>query len=86
MPLLEYSCKACGCQFEFLTRGTAATAAPECPDCHGVDLERLLSGFAVSSHDASQARVEAARRQRRHSKDATEQKIAAAEYRKTHQH
>jgi putative FmdB family regulatory protein len=40
MPLYEYSCRACGREFEVLVR---AGSVPSCPACHGEDLERLLS-------------------------------------------
>jgi putative FmdB family regulatory protein len=43
MPLYEYSCKQCERQFEALVRGGET---PECPACHGHDLERRLSVFA----------------------------------------
>ena len=46
MPLYEYRCAGCGSEFELLIRGAAA---PVCPSCGGVDLERVLSMFAVSS-------------------------------------
>ena len=46
MPLFEYACKRCAHQFEWLTRGTAA---PECPSCHGTDLDKRQSVFAARS-------------------------------------
>jgi putative FmdB family regulatory protein len=46
MPLFEYECRACGSHFEFLTR---PGEAPSCPACHGVDLQKQLSVFAVSA-------------------------------------
>jgi putative FmdB family regulatory protein len=44
MPLYEYACKECEKQFELLVRGTET---PECPSCHGTELERQLSVFAA---------------------------------------
>jgi putative FmdB family regulatory protein len=44
MPLYEYACKACSHQFEALIRGAET---PECPSCHGRELERRLSVFAA---------------------------------------
>ena len=44
MPLFEYACKTCDHQFEWLTRGTAA---PECPSCHGTELQKRQSVFAA---------------------------------------
>ena len=46
MPLYEYRCAGCGSEFELLIRGSAT---PVCPSCGSVDLERILSMFAVSS-------------------------------------
>jgi putative FmdB family regulatory protein len=50
MPLFEYECRACGHQFEYLTRDGHS---PSCPACTGRDLQKLLSVFAVSggSHE-----------------------------------
>ena len=50
MPLFEYACKACDHQFEALVRGSEA---PECPACHGRELERRLSVFAAHTASAS---------------------------------
>jgi putative FmdB family regulatory protein len=47
MPLYEYSCKSCDRDFETLVRGREA---PECPSCHGTDLDRRLSTFAAHTH------------------------------------
>ena len=46
MPLYEYECRGCGRRFEYLTR---EAQAPDCPSCHGSDLEKLLSVFAVGA-------------------------------------
>ena len=49
MPLFEFACKTCDHRFEWLTRhsldGHAAT--PECPSCHGTNLEKRQSVFAA---------------------------------------
>ena len=50
MPLFEYECRACGRQFEYLTRDGGA---PSCPSCAGEDLQKLLSVFAVSANGSS---------------------------------
>jgi len=42
--LFEYACKECDHEFEALVRGSEA---PECPSCHGTDLQRRLSVFAA---------------------------------------
>lgn len=46
MPIYEYECRGCGHQFEFLL---LPSTSPACPACASVDLERVLSLFAVSS-------------------------------------
>ena len=78
MPIFEYVCKACGHQFEFL-KLPAATTVPSCPACQSPNLERLLSGFAMSTTELTKARVKAARKQQRESKDFKDAQIARAE-------
>jgi putative FmdB family regulatory protein len=46
MPLYEYECLTCRREFELLVRESTELA---CPACHGHDLERRLSVFAVSA-------------------------------------
>lgn len=58
MPLFEYACKACDREFEALVRGGET---PECPSCHGTDLQRRLSVFAAhTTGGASTAQMQAA--------------------------
>ncbi len=52
MPIFDFKCRACGREFEALVR---PNDTPECPACHSGDLERLLSSFAVSSAEKTQA-------------------------------
>ena len=54
MPLFDFRCRACGHEFEALVRPQDVKAT-ECSSCHGVDLERLLPTFAVSSPEKLQA-------------------------------
>ena len=54
MPIYEYSCEACGHEFETLVLGETE---PECPSCQSQDLKRLLSLPRVHS---SSTRVMAA--------------------------
>jgi putative FmdB family regulatory protein len=53
MPLYEYECRTCGHRFEALV---FRSTSPACPACRGVDLQRLLSVFAVASRDQASAR------------------------------
>lgn len=46
MPLFEYRCRECNHEFELLVRGGTV---PACSACGSVDLEKILSMFAVSS-------------------------------------
>jgi putative FmdB family regulatory protein len=78
MPILEYVCRACGQRFEFLKRPNTVNAA-RCPACQSEDLERLLSGFAMSTRELTKARVKAARKQHQGSKDHKDQQIAETE-------
>lgn len=83
MPILEYSCRACGHHFEFLKLPTTKDAA-SCPACRSEDLERLLSGFAMSTVELTKSRVKAARTQIQQSKDHKDKLIAEEEERKHH--
>jgi len=47
MPLFEYHCKSCSKEFELLVRGSQA---PECPSCHGTELEKRFSTFAAHAN------------------------------------
>jgi putative FmdB family regulatory protein len=83
MPIFEYVCNACGHQFEFL-KLPAATTVPTCPACQSPNLERLLSGFALSTSNLTKARVKAARKQQLESKDHKDEQVAQAEEIKHH--
>jgi putative FmdB family regulatory protein len=79
MPLYDFHCRACGHEFEALVRGSES---PVCPSCQSRDLERLLSGFAFSSEERSQAAAKASRqRQLRARKDEI---VAEEEHRIRH--
>jgi putative FmdB family regulatory protein len=60
MPLYDFRCRGCGHEFEALVRAADPTP-PECPGCHGRELEQLLSTFAVSSAEKTQAAATAKR-------------------------
>jgi putative FmdB family regulatory protein len=50
MPIFEYRCAACDTRFEQFVQGSRT---PECPSCHGTQLEKQLSVFAVSAKGSS---------------------------------
>src|SRR5437667_430397 len=52
MPLFEYECRACGSQFEHLTR---SGETPACPSCDSEDLQKRLSVFAVGGNGADRS-------------------------------
>jgi len=79
MPLYDFACRTCKHEFEALVRGGET---PVCPACHGYDLERLLSTFAIDSAERRQAAAkDSRRRQIAKRKDAV---IAEEEYRQKH--
>ena len=53
MPIYEYQCRACAHRFEKLVRPHVPDTIA-CPACQSVDLERLLSSFAVDSESGRQ--------------------------------
>ena len=83
MPIYEYACRACGHRFEHLLLPAAKTD-PVCPACRSQDLEKLMSGFALSTRDLTKARVKAARHQHTHSKETKDKQIAETEYVRHH--
>jgi putative FmdB family regulatory protein len=78
MPLFDFHCRSCGHDFEALVR---APHSPECPSCHGQDLERLLSTFAVSSQERTRAAAKASRQRQIH---AQRDKLIADEEARQH--
>ena len=64
MPIYEFKCQSCGDQFEQLVLPWLENASqkPECPSCHGQEVERTLSICAVSSEGTRQASLQKARR------------------------
>ncbi len=59
MPLYDFQCRVCGNRFEALVR---VSTTPECPACHSIDLERLLSSFAVSSPESRRSNADKSRK------------------------
>ena len=81
MPIYDFRCRTCGHEFEALVR--SQDAPPHCRSCHGADLERLLSGFAVSSAEKTAAAAKGARkRQIAANRDKV---VADEEYRNEHE-
>jgi len=79
MPLYDFACRTCGHEFEKLVR---PGDVPECPACHGHELERLLSSFALSIDERRQAAAKDSRlRQIKKNRDKV---IADEEYRAKH--
>jgi putative FmdB family regulatory protein len=81
MPLYDFACRSCGETFEGLVR--PERPAVTCPKCGGTELERMPSGFAVSS---AESRAASAKQSREHQVRAHKDKaIADIEYRKEHE-
>ena len=76
MPIYEYECRGCGNQFELIVLKDTVIA---CPSCQGKELERLLSGFAVSSESTRQSNLQAARKRFANSTDLKDKKVAEVE-------
>lgn len=76
MPLFEFRCRTCECDFEVLVRPDSA--APRCLRCGSSDLERLLSLFAVSSESTRSNALASGRR--RAAKEQRDSAIAAREH------
>jgi len=81
MPIFDYRCRKCGHEFELVVLKSTVVA---CPSCEGVDLEQLLSGFAVSSDGSRQANAQASRRSQLTSREFKDKQVAEAEYVKKH--
>jgi putative FmdB family regulatory protein len=75
MPIYEFSCTACGQEFEVLV---LKSIVPACPKCHSENLERLLSVPAVKSESTHALALKAAKR--RDKKQASELNRAQREY------
>ena len=79
MPLFDFSCRACGNQFEALVRGNAM---PACPECRSEDLERLLSLPVVKS-DTTRGIIKRETK-RRDASQAAEQAYTQRQYEANH--
>jgi putative FmdB family regulatory protein len=81
MPIFDYACRACGHEFEALTRGSSSKP-PTCPACQSEDAERLLSMPRVKSESTNDLAMRAAKR--RDASQATERVRAQREYEASH--
>jgi putative FmdB family regulatory protein len=79
MPLYDFECKKCGHEFEALVR---TGNVPKCSSCGSEDLEKLLSGFGVSSEHTRALNLKAGRKHV--AKDRKDQAMAQYEYEKHH--
>ena len=52
MPIYEYECRGCRSRFEKIVQGPTVTT-PSCPSCNSIELDRLLSTFAVGTSSPS---------------------------------
>jgi putative FmdB family regulatory protein len=82
MPIYEYICRACGHEFEVLVR--PASTAPVCLSCQSSDLERVVSGFAVSSENIRTANVKAAKKRAAADPNRRDKRIADQEFTREH--
>lgn len=81
MPIYDYACRACGHEFEALTRGSSS-AAPKCAECQSEDVERLLPVPRVKSETTKGLAMRAAKR--RDARQATDRVQAQREYEAHH--
>jgi putative FmdB family regulatory protein len=80
MPLYDYGCRKCGNEFEVLIR--TGDAPPTCAACGSSEIERLLSGFAVSSEHTRAVNLAAGRKF--YAKERKDKAVAQWEYEKHH--
>jgi putative FmdB family regulatory protein len=81
MPLYDFRCRRCNHEFEALTRPQDPPV--RCPSCQSLDLERLLSGFALHTDERrAAAALDSRKRQIKANKDKV---VADEEYRKEHE-
>ena len=81
MPIYDFRCRSCGNEFEVLSRPQDPPIT--CPACKSGDLDKLLSGFAVSSDGIRAANaLDSRKRQISKNKDKL---VADEEYRKEHE-
>jgi putative FmdB family regulatory protein len=52
MPIYEYCCTKCGCNFEKLHK-TTAELKPDCPKCGSSETKKEFSTFSSVAHSTS---------------------------------
>ena len=58
MPIYEFHCVKCDIEFEELCLSSNSVSSISCPQCKGVENERIMSLFATSSgNSASEAQA-----------------------------
>jgi putative FmdB family regulatory protein len=82
MPIYDYVCRACGHEFEALTRGSSSKL-PKCPECQSEDAERMLSMPRVKSETTKGLAMRAAKR--RDAQQASDRTRAQREYEASHE-
>ena len=82
MPIYDYACRACGHEFEALTRGSSSKT-PTCPECQSEDAERLMSMPRVKSETTKDLAMRAAKR--RDATQASDRVRAQREYEASHE-
>lgn len=80
MPIYEYTCKACGNDFELLVRHDTKAA---CPECDSTEIEKRLSLPAVKSSGTRALAMRAAKK--RDANQGREQMMAQREYELAHE-
>jgi putative FmdB family regulatory protein len=78
VPIFDFSCKACGQEFEALVR----KEPPKCPHCQSADLERLLSLPIVRGDGTKQKMLSGAKK--RDAKQAAEREYTQRQYEAHH--
>jgi len=79
MPIYEYTCVACGHDFELLVRHDTE---PACPECASAEIAKRLSLPAVKSSGTHDLAMRAAKK--RDMKQGREQIMAQREYEANH--
>ena len=79
MPIYEYECRDCSHRFEAIVR---QNESPACPSCQSLNLERLISLFAVDAPGTRSKSLSAI--QKKNAKVSNDKAWADYEYDKKH--